>query len=146
MQDRAPAHTSKADQTWCQKNLPNFYTHGRLAGKLAWSEHHWRDNVQRSSPWNTALAEKATTVRAKKCQLSTHFRSSRVILPRRLENIIKNKRGSSTTFALISMLHHWLRATDGKSYGLRSVMTWNGTITWILSPLKPHVDCIFWVS
>ena len=24
VQDRAPAHTSKATQTWCQKNLPNF--------------------------------------------------------------------------------------------------------------------------
>ena len=24
VQDGAPAHTSKASQTWCQKNLPNF--------------------------------------------------------------------------------------------------------------------------
>ena len=34
VQDRAPAHTSKVDQTWCQKNLPNFYTHGGLAANL----------------------------------------------------------------------------------------------------------------
>ena len=26
VQDRASAHTSKATQTWCQKNLPNFIT------------------------------------------------------------------------------------------------------------------------
>ena len=28
VQDGAPAHTTKADQTWCEKNLPNFYTPG----------------------------------------------------------------------------------------------------------------------
>ena len=30
--------------------------------------------------------------------------------------------GSSTTFALVSMLHHWLRATDGNGSTVRAAL------------------------
>ena len=35
IQDGAPVYTSKATQTWCQKNLPKIYSQGWLATKLS---------------------------------------------------------------------------------------------------------------
>ena len=101
VQDGAPAHTSKASQTWCQKNLPNFI-----------AKDGWAVNSPDLKPieniWNiideTTYKDPATkTMKELKRRLCFAWKNVTLdmlkelahSMPRRLQNVIKNKGGHS---------------------------------------------------
>ena len=75
VQDSAPLHTSKAAQTWCLNNLPNFIPKDDWPASppdLNLVENIWNiiDEItyrERSSPENTGQAKKATSLRLENC-------------------------------------------------------------------------------
>ena len=101
IKDGAPAHTSKATQTWWQRNLPNFIAKDGCKANspdLNPIENIWSiiDETTYKYPAPKTMKELKRRLRFawKNVTLDalkelTHFR------PRRLENAIKNKGGHS---------------------------------------------------
>ena len=92
VQDGAPAHTSKATQTWCQKSLRNF------VAKDGWPPDIWSiiDETTYKDPAPTTMKELKRRLHFpwKIVTLDTLEELAHSMLGR-LENVIKNKGGYS---------------------------------------------------
>ena len=102
VQDGAPAHTAKATQAWCGKNLPN------LVAKTEWPdnspdlnsvENLWSimdsEVYKDLSPKNMDHLKRRLRQAWKNIKPST-LRDLSHSMPRRLQNVIKNKGGGDT--------------------------------------------------
>lgn len=92
VQDGAPAHTSKAAQTWCQKSLPNFIP------DLNPVENIWSiiDETAYKDPASKTLDELRRRLRfARENVTLDTLKELAHSMPRHLENVRKNKGGHS---------------------------------------------------
>ena len=99
--DVPPAHTSKATQTWCQKNLPNFI--GKDGSPANSTDLNPIENIWSIIDETTYKDPAPKTMKKLKRRLRFAWKNETLdtlkelahSMPRRLENVIQNKGGHS---------------------------------------------------